>query len=397
MNKLSARLSWGALLVVSVAVSASVAPPEPLPPQVDLLQARSPITRHGQRKLLVDVANTGKRLVSVGESGLVLLSQDGGVSWSQSPTPTSVMLTAVHFPSAQSGWAVGHDGVILATHDGGVTWARQFDGRQGDQQMLEAAQAQLARLPAARAGTPEAPSNLRMALEDAVAGSQAAVEAGPSRPLLAVRFANDKTGFAAGSFGQLFATDDGGQHWNYIGDRLDNTEGLHLNALTLSPDGRIYIAAEAGTVFVSTDMGRSWARSNSGYKGHLYGVLPLPGEALIAYGFNGHLFRSTDGGQAWKPLLSPTTKSIVSATTVNGTALLVDEDGQLLTSTDQGENWALMGTRLPVRRVGAMALVLSTWSKARDAMAFDVLTVGLGGADRHTLRWPAQPDTTPTP
>lgn len=385
MNKLSARLSWGALLVVSVAVSASVSPPDPLPPHVDLLQARSPITHHGQRKLLVDVANTGKRLVAVGEAGLVMLSQDGGVAWSQSPTPTSVMLTAVHFPSAQSGWAVGHDGVILATRDGGVTWARQFDGRQGDQQMLEAARAQLARLPASRAGTAEAPSTLRMALEDAVAGSQAAVEAGPSRPLLAVRFANDKTGFAAGSFGQLFTTDDGGKHWSYIGDRLDNAEGLHLNALTLSADGHVYIAAEAGTVFVSTDMGRSWTRSNTGYKGHLYGVLTLPGDALLAYGFNGHLFRSTDGGQAWKPLLSPTMKSIVSATMLNGAALLVDEEGQLLTSPDQGENWALMGQRLPVRRVGAMTLVLSTWSKPHGALAFDVLTVGLGGADRHAL------------
>lgn len=385
MNKLSACLSWGALLVVSVAVSASVSPPDPLPPHVDLLQARSPITHHGQRKLLVDVANTGKRLVAVGEAGLVMLSQDGGVAWSQSPTPTSVMLTAVHFPSAQSGWAVGHDGVILATRDGGVTWARQFDGRQGDQQMLEAARAQLARLPASRAGTAEAPSTLRMALEDAVAGSQAAVEAGPSRPLLAVRFANDKTGFAAGSFGQLFTTDDGGKHWSYIGDRLDNAEGLHLNALTLSADGHVYIAAEAGTVFVSTDMGRSWTRSNTGYKGHLYGVLALPGDALLAYGFNGHLFRSTDGGQAWKPLLSPTMKSIVSATMLTGAALLVDEEGQLLTSPDQGENWALMGQRLPVRRVGAMTLVLSTWSKPHGALAFDVLTVGLGGADRHAL------------
>lgn len=385
MNKLSACLSWGALLVVSVAVSASVSPPDPLPPHVDLLQARSPITHHGQRKLLVDVANTGKRLVAVGEAGLVMLSQDGGVAWSQSPTPTSVMLTAVHFPSAQSGWAVGHDGVILATRDGGVTWARQFDGRQGDQQMLEAARAQLARLPASRAGTAEAPSTLRMALGDAVAGSQAAVEAGPSRPLLAVRFANDKTGFAAGSFGQLFTTDDGGKHWSYIGDRLDNAEGLHLNALTLSADGHVYIAAEAGTVFVSTDMGRSWTRSNTGYKGHLYGVLALPGDALLAYGFNGHLFRSTDGGQAWKPLLSPTMKSIVSATMLTGAALLVDEEGQLLTSPDQGENWALMGQRLPVRRVGAMTLVLSTWSKPHGALAFDVLTVGLGGADRHAL------------
>lgn len=385
------------LLAIGVTVAASSPTSSALPPHVDLLQARSPATQQGQHKLLVDVANTGQRLVAVGESGLVIHSEDRGASWKQAPTPTSVMLTAVSFANAQWGWAVGHDGVILATRDGGLTWARQFDGRQGDQQMLEAAQAQLARLPAAKAGTPEAPSNERMMLEDAVAGSQAAVGAGPSRPLLAVRFANERTGFASGSFGQLFTTEDSGKRWTYIGDKLDNPEGLHLNAITLGSDGRVYIAAESGTLFISSDMGKSWTRSNLGYKGHLYGVLTLPGDVLIAYGFNGHLFRSTDGGQAWKAIASPTPKSIVAGSSANGPALLLDEGGQLLHTTDQGESWIPVGQRLPVRRVGAMALVLATWSGPGKAIPFDVLTVGLGGASKHALHWPHPQDNNPAP
>lgn len=391
-----AVLPW-ALLVIGASIATSAPNAPSLPPHVDLLGARSPATLQGQHKLLVDVANTGPRLVAVGESGLVIHSEDRGANWKQAPTPTSVMLTAVSFPNSQAGWAVGHDGVILATRDGGLTWVRQFDGRQGDKQMLEAAQAQLARLPASRAGTPEAPSNERMMLEDAVAGSQAAVDAGPSRPLLAVRFANERVGLAAGSFGQLFSTEDGGQHWRYIGDRLDNPEGLHLNAITLGADGRLYVAAEAGAIFSSTDMGRSWTRSNLGYKGHLYGVLALPGEVLVAYGFNGHLFRSTDRGQAWKPIASPTAKSIVAGTSANGPALLLDEGGQLLRTTDQGESWTPVGERLPVRRVGAMALVLSTWSGPGKAIPFDVLTVGLGGASKHALHWPHPLDNNATP
>lgn len=382
--------------MVTLVVGGTPAPPGAAG-AADLLATASPATHHGQRRLLVDVVNTGRRIVAVGEDGLVMVSQDDGQSWSQSPTPTSVMLTAVHFPTPQAGWAVGHDGVILATHDGGATWERQFDGWQGDQQMLVAARAQLARLPASQAGTSDNPSDQRMMLEDNLAGAEAAVEAGPSRPLLAVRFANERTGFAAGAFGQLFATDDAGRHWRYIGDRLDNPEGLHLNALTLTPDGHVYIAAEAGVVFTSPDMGRTWTRSATGYKGHLYGVLALPGDVLIAYGFNGHLFRSLDGGQAWKPVISATSRSFVAGTVLDGAALLLDEEGQLVRGTDQGEDWSPMGERLPVRRVGGMALVLARWASPARHLSFDVLTVGLGGASRHALQWPAQPESRSNP
>lgn len=103
----------------------------------------SPTTCHGARKLLVDVGSAGKRLlaggwwlVAVGEFGLIVRSDDQGASWVQSPSPTSVMLTAVSFADDPNGWAMGHDGVILATSDCGASWAMQFNGKQGDPQML---------------------------------------------------------------------------------------------------------------------------------------------------------------------------------------------------------------------------------------------------------------------
>ncbi len=59
-----------------------------------------------------------------GERGIVLLSDDAGVSWRQAKVPVSVSLTAVQFVDAEQGWAVGHLGVVLHTQDGGGNLAK---------------------------------------------------------------------------------------------------------------------------------------------------------------------------------------------------------------------------------------------------------------------------------
>jgi photosystem II stability/assembly factor-like uncharacterized protein len=58
--------------------------------------------------LQLSVTRAGKRLVSVGERGLVLLSDDDGRSWRQArQVPVSVALTQVRFVSDSSAgrWA----------------------------------------------------------------------------------------------------------------------------------------------------------------------------------------------------------------------------------------------------------------------------------------------------
>lgn len=334
----------------------------PVAAGIDLLATPAPSTHKGARRLLVDVTRAGGRLVAVGQGGLAMTSDDGGVQWTQAAVPTSVMLTSVTFVGERSGWAVGHDGVILSTVDGGRTWARQFDGKAGDPQILAAAQAELAR------AAEDAPN--RELLEDALGAAEAAVAAGPSRPLLAVRFFDAQTGFAAGAFGQLFHTEDAGRTWTYIGDRLGNAEGLHLNGMTLTPAGDVFIAAEAGTVFRSRDRGRTWQRLDLGYKGHLYGVLALPEGALVAYGFRGHAYRSTDGGQHWAPAASRTTKTLVGGLVQGPRALLLDDEGQVLASSDGGATFMPAGDRLRVRRLAGFAL----------AGPDTLVAVGLGGA-----------------
>ncbi len=348
-----AVLACGATALASSGAGVAAA----VPAAVDLLELPGPATAHGDRKLLLDVEPGGPGLVAVGEFGLLLASADQGRTWRQMPSPTSVMLTAVDFVDPRRGWAVGHDGVVLATADGGAHWQRRFDGRQANAAMLAAAQAEVAA--AAAAGGASAPAR-RDSAADALAAARDAVEAGPSRPLLAVRFLDAQAGFVAGAFGQLFETGDGGASWRYIGDRLRNPDGLHLNSLAATPQGELFIAAEAGRVFRSPDRGRSWSVADTGYAGNLYGVLALPPReqhagALLAYGFNGHLFRSRDRGASWSAL-PPLPRTVVQATVRGDAVLALTEDGAMFSSGDGGDTFHALGEPPARRRFSGFAI-----------------------------------------
>lgn len=202
------------------------------------------------KSLLLDVATAGDRVVAVGDRGHVLLSSDDGNTWQQSITPTRAMLTCVSFADAEHGWAAGHDGVIIATHDGGKTWTRQDGGQDLDTVFLD------------------------------------------------ILFLDAQHGFVVGAYGKFLETADGGKTWTA---RKIAEEDVHFNRLSRDGTASLYLAGEQGTILISHDLGRTWQRSPLDYEGSLFGVRPLSGGLLVAYGLRGRIFVSTDDGGSWQP------------------------------------------------------------------------------------------------
>ncbi len=308
----------------------AAAPPALAKDPLDLAARQS---ARAPTSLLVGMAAAGERIVAVGERGIVVRSDAHGANWSQAKVPVSVMLTAVSFFDASHGWAVGHDGVILSSTDGGASWLRRFDGNASNRLMLDDATAALA---AARSKGGKSLEDAGNALGDI----EATAKFGPSRPLLGLWFRNQQLGYAVGAYGQAFRTDDGGLQWQSMGRALSNPEGLHYNAIGGGPDGQLAIAGEAGRVFRSGDNGVSWKTEETGYQGHLYGVIYV-GKALLVYGFGGHIFRSDNGGP-WARITKVSDKSLVGgAPQDDGTLLLAAQDGSLLVSDDAGRSFRL--------------------------------------------------------
>ena len=313
------------VLLQGVAQAAAYVDVLDLPAKVSTLAINSPLS---------GMTRAGERVITVGQRGHILFSDDAGQHWQQAAVPVSADLTAVNFPTTTQGWAVGNDGVVLHSGDAGATWAKQLDGRQIGDLLVKHYSA----LAAAESGNEQWPL--------LVAEGQRMVEQGADKPLLDVWFANDKTGYVVGVFNLILRTDDGGQTWTPFQDRTDNPQGFHLNAIASTGDA-LYIAGEQGLLLKWDDSAQRFNAVPTPYQGSFFGVLGKPGEVLV-YGLRGNVLRSSDGGQSWTALNTGLHVSITAGLIdARGHYRLFTQGGQMLVS--QGSGAQLQLVRKPAR------------------------------------------------
>ncbi|MFC4522411.1 WD40/YVTN/BNR-like repeat-containing protein [Cupriavidus pinatubonensis] len=242
--------------------------------------------------MLLDATRAGKRIVAVGEHGIVLLSDDEGKTYRQArQVPVSATLSAVTFIDDKRGWAVGQWGVILATSDGGETWSKQR-------------------------------------LDTAV-----------DQPLFSVLFTNDHDGVAVGLWSLMLQTHDGGKTWTKTtlpkppdGGKADR----NLYHVFADQKGALYISAEQGMVLKSTDGGANWGYLATGGKGSLWSGAAMTDGRIVVGGLLGSLFQSSDGGATWEPLKAGT-KSSITNLAANGKGLMaVGLDGLVMKQREDG-------------------------------------------------------------
>jgi photosystem II stability/assembly factor-like uncharacterized protein len=318
-----------------------------LPAQGTAAPEYAPIMPLASQSLLLDITTAGERIITVGERGHILYSDDRGDQWTQARVPTTQMLTGVHFANAQQGWAVGHDGLILVSDDGGANWRIQRDGiaaqQQANLEIREQAyqQVKLLQETLASAGGDNTTAQ-QLALEDAamdLEDAEAALgEPVFTSPLMDVWFSDDQHGWAVGAFGAFLGTDNGGQTWQDYSGHIDNTDEFHLNAITGDTRGRIFVAGEGGGMHRSLDGGERWESLPPFYEGSWFGVIySAPHDALLLFGLRGNLYRSTDFGDSWNSVAGDhhTTISGGSASD-SGRIALAGAVGTILQSADGG-------------------------------------------------------------
>ncbi|WP_172151228.1 WD40/YVTN/BNR-like repeat-containing protein [Pseudomonas tumuqii] len=307
-------------LLQAVAQAASYVDVLELPAKPSALAVRSP---------LLDVTRAGERLVAVGQRGHILYSDDAGAQWQQAAVPVSADLNAVHFPTAELGWAVGNDGVILHSNDAGATWSKQLDGREIGALLVQ----HYGALASAE------PANEQWPL--LVAEGQRLIEEGADKPFLDVWFADAKRGYAVGVFNLILATRDGGQSWTPLQDRTDNPQGLHLNAIAAAGEA-LYLAGEQGLLRKWDADRERFVAVATPYQGSFFGLIGSPGELLV-YGLRGHVFRSADGGASWSPLDSGLQVSISAASRdAAGAYRLFTQAGHMLLSENGSTHLQLL-------------------------------------------------------
>ncbi|MEJ1960006.1 MAG: YCF48-related protein [Gammaproteobacteria bacterium] len=275
------------------------------------------------RSLLLDIARAGSRFVAVGERGHILISDNRGQTWAQAASvPTQDLLTGVCFSDEKHGVAVGHDEIALVTSDSGNTWLRTHYAPEARQPFLDVL-CNGSDVIAVGAYGAYFTSSDRGATWVA---RKFAAEAPPAQKAVATA---GKSAGASGTGEQSVDDDEVG------GD-------FHLNRIVGASGSRLYIGAEAGHLYRSDDAGRTWRELPSPYEGSFFGILPLDGESLLAFGLRGHLFRSDDGGDHWRELATGTGAMLNDAVRLpKGAVAIVGLSGAVLLSEDGGESFQL--------------------------------------------------------
>ncbi len=259
--------------------------------------------------VLLDIDHAGARLIAVGERGVVLLSDDNGLSWRQAPSPVSTTLTSVQFVDSSNGWAVGHSGVVLHSADAGVSWQVQLDGTQAAAIELHAAE---------HSGDAKR-----------LASAQRLSADGADKPLLAINFSDAHNGIVVGAYGLALLTRDGGKTWQSKMGDLPNPRGLHYYAMARHHD-KILIAGEQGLLLRSMDGGASFSALQGSYDGSYFAAAILPSGRLLVGGLRGKLFASDDDGTTFNAIDTPAPASLNAIRVEGEQLLLTNQAGMVL-------------------------------------------------------------------
>jgi photosystem II stability/assembly factor-like uncharacterized protein len=192
--------------------------------------------------------------------------------------------------------------------------------------------------------------------------------------LTALRFIDERRGWAIGHMGVILHTEDGGSSWH---KQLDGEEAARLAVEAVSdsedtrevklanflvsdgPDkpffdiwmdkqGRGFVIGAFNLIFRTEDGGKHWQywspRVKNTFGLHLYGIT-RHGDDFIIAGEQGILLRSQDGGAHFTPLETPYEGSWFGIlASRQGTLLVYGLRGNAYVSADGGETWQFSDT-----------------------------------------------------
>jgi photosystem II stability/assembly factor-like uncharacterized protein len=302
---------------------------------------------------LTDVLTFGdNNILSFGDGGKIIKSNDGGNSWSSVTTPISDKINNAFFIDQNTGWIVAASRIFKTT-DGGSTWSEQNDGTS----------ATLYGIDFINATTGWIVGTSRTILKTTDGGlnwiSQIASQSLVF--LYDVDFVNQNFGFAVGwgSEGQVYKTTDGGNNWTPVSltgtwltkvhfrDQLNGyAVGCHSNYISVTSDPfmgtSINVSSPKLKVWKTTNGGVDWTSTYWELSGYLRGINFKDNNNGIFVGDGGAIIKTIDGAQSFSFITNPAIPQITYndiAYTNSSHILVAGNFGYILKSSDNGVTW----------------------------------------------------------
>ena len=300
---------------------------------------------------------------AVGADGLILVTTDAGVHWTQQRDPTGwAGLQDVSFVSTTTGWTVGDGGTVLYTTDAGADWVPQDAGTSADLTAVAGVSSDVAC----------AVGDTGVAVRTTDGGSTWDPAAtGTASNLTDVDLINANEGWTGG---EVLHTTDGGANWQ---SQCSSASPATLSSTDFvsSTDG--WAVGAAGTILHSTEGGSSWTSQPSGTTDDLNSVDFTDASNGWAVGGPAWqtgrvILHTVDGGATWRTQLADSGAPLVSVKFVNklsGWAVGGPFGSPIILHTGNGGiTWTLQGAT-DTEWLFAVDFVSSKigWTLARDS------------------------------
>lgn len=291
-------------------------------------------------------------LVAAGTATAGLPACNTAWTW-QNPTPGGDQLGAVAYRSGSEAWAVGLSRGFFKTTDEGATWSVNRTGPSLGFYDLDFGDASRGAAVGETSGFWDFTGRtLIWRTSDGGTTWRPANVSGTSAPLGAVDFGDATHAWAAGRWGTMLASADGGVTWTAQATPSD------VSAIDLT--GVSFIDAQKGWA-VGTDSGSGesfFIKTTDG--GTTWNLIDVIGNSYLfhcdfvdanngwASGMSGIVWHTSDGGATWSPQVLPST-NVYTRTYgldfVNGTqGWLVSNQGRVYVTSNAGASWSVQKT-----------------------------------------------------
>jgi len=278
------------------------------------LQAQFQFGQSGTSQFLYDVwfHNTDEGL-AIGDTGTILTSGDGGLTWATIPSPVQDNFRVIAFFDAQVGLIAGNH--LLRTIDGGLTWdiLAQTQNRYFDIEIVDSQTAYLSHpfegllkttnqgltwdtlvqenqegslgllsyvhdslMYASQHGQPPG-GRIHRSTDGGINWQEITMQTGSENSVLEVfEFINPDTGFIGGWYNPYLAkTTDAGNNWTFTTND-DTQNGGQINDASFPSAKAYYACGWHNLIMRSTDKGLTWSMmdhglpSNESFKGMFF-------------------------------------------------------------------------------------------------------------------------------
>jgi photosystem II stability/assembly factor-like uncharacterized protein len=226
---------------------------------------------------------------------------------------------------------------------------------------------------------------------------------------------NPNVWYVAAASGNLWKTENRGNTWAAV---FDDQGAYSLGTVTVDPKDSNVVWLGTGEnnnqrsvsfgdgVYKSTDAGKTWKRMGLENSEHIQNIVVDPRNSNVVYvsaigplwsaGGDRGLFKTTDGGHTWKPVLSispdtgitdvlmdPKNPDVLYAAALQrrravGQLIGGGPESGLFKSTNAGQTWTKLTRGLPTVELGRIGLAVN-WKNPRTIYALITAQLGQGG------------------